>query len=765
MRLFFVINNATGLLKITGPNDVDLLEFVYTYDQGSCCGGSGSSSLWKIIDPDGKYEEFSYYEYDSLKTIKRRDDSEVDFYYNEDLSLSEIEYDDNTIEYNYTQTTGQYGLLSEIIDDFAKIKYYWSDEGLNLIEKVDQIFDYDTEDEHTETIEYDYNNSGRLTSMETDFGTYNYSYDDLSRIVSIFFDSALTGDTDKFTTYTYESQTGNISQILCGNSNGIVLKTSYTYDDLDRMTRMDYRKSDDSLIRRFDYTYDSQFFIETQKIYSSDSQGAKPIEWHEYEYDTLGRLTKSVDKDQDGNVISTIEYQMDDKGNHTAQIEDATTTSLYYYDSSNMNQLTKVKEDEITRTDPGSIDVWGTVSVDEGSTISFIKVNTLDATHSGGYFSKDDISLNEVSSQQVVAVVQDSRGYITTDTVTVYFDETADIAFAYDLRGNMVYKSDKGEETLYIYDQRNYLREARLPNHDIVRFETDSLGRRLKREFYDASEVNWTTQYYLMEDIDALVDFDGSWNMEAYYINHPGVDMIAIMDKGENEYYFITDHLGSVRLVIDSNGDNKEQYEYSPYGDLTIKNQYGTTISKSGIDNRFTFTGREWDEDLKLYYYRARWYDPKTRRFSQRDKYLGYNLYLYCQNNPLNYIDPLGLKVYARTICGSIKPYIKYLKGFYELDPCSQECYKKHEETHYRQALQYYVKINLGMANSIACKIGFKEHKIDFEMEAWKITVECLDKKWQDPCCSKWKEDVRGNYNSAATELNKWLERKNIVPN
>ena len=46
-----------------------------------------------------------------------------------------------------------------------------------------------------------------------------------------------------------------------------------------------------------------------------------------------------------------------------------------------MNQLIKIKEDEIARSNPGTIDVWGTVSVDEGSTISFIKVNNLEATH------------------------------------------------------------------------------------------------------------------------------------------------------------------------------------------------------------------------------------------------------------------------------------------------------------------------------------------------------------------------------------------------
>jgi len=72
----------------------------------------------------------------------------------------------------------------------------------------------------------------------------------------------------------------------------------------------------------------------------------------------------------------------------------------------------------------------------------------------------------------------------------------------------------------------------------------------------------------------------------------------------------------------------------------------------------FTYTGREWDKETGLYYYRARYYDPMEGRFISKDPILfaggDVNLYGYVQNNAINYYDPSGLAAAGRMLGGQV---------------------------------------------------------------------------------------------------------------
>jgi RHS repeat-associated protein len=86
----------------------------------------------------------------------------------------------------------------------------------------------------------------------------------------------------------------------------------------------------------------------------------------------------------------------------------------------------------------------------------------------------------------------------------------------------------------------------------------------------------------------------------------------------------------SVIALTDGTGAIAERYAYSAYGEPVFVSSSGTVLSNSAKDNRYTYTGREWDEDFSLHHFRARIYDAESGRFCSRD--------------PLSYIDGLSLK-------------------------------------------------------------------------------------------------------------------------
>jgi RHS repeat-associated protein len=94
-----------------------------------------------------------------------------------------------------------------------------------------------------------------------------------------------------------------------------------------------------------------------------------------------------------------------------------------------------------------------------------------------------------------------------------------------------------------------------------------------------------------------------------------------------------------VTELTDGSGATAKAYAYDAWGNVV--QQTGT------VENPYTYTGREVDAETGLYYYRARYYDAGTGRFVQKDPigFLGgINLYAYVGDNPVNSIDPYGLR-------------------------------------------------------------------------------------------------------------------------
>ena len=211
--------------------------------------------------------------------------------------------------------------------------------------------------------------------------------------------------------------------------------------------------------------------------------------------------------------------------------------------------------------------------------------------------------------------------------------------YAYDLNGNLASKTAKlagvcsGAVTGFTWDAQDQLTCIDFPGGGFAEYKYDALGRRIQK---DAGGV---VTKYLYDGEDIALEFDGADALQARYSHGDRRDQPLVMERGGQSYFYHSDHLGSVRKVTDSAGAVVNSYDYDAYG--TFENR------AEAVANPYAFTGREYDPESGLYYYRARYYDATTGRFISEDPahFTGAdpNLYRYVVNNPVNFQDPAGL--------------------------------------------------------------------------------------------------------------------------
>lgn len=580
------------LLTSTDPNNNTI---TYTYD----INGNKTS----VTNALGKTTTFLYNANNQVGSQTDANGKVTTFNY--DLlgrMTSQVDGDNKTTTYVYDSL----GNLESTTDPKGNtIKYFYDNLG-RLIKERDAL---------GKVITYVYDAVGNLlTKKDSNGNTATYSYDSLNRLTAIDYPD------DNDISYTYDA-VGNV--LTESNPNATVTRTydslnrvssvnavagtinktvSYTYNDAGNRATMTDAESGVTT-----YTYDDANRLTsltnpksqvTSYVYDNGNRLTKKTLGNgvnsNYVYDAGNQVTSITNKKADNSTLSTITYSYDFVGNRTQMVNGSETTS-YTYD--NVYRL------KTTTYPDSSVETFNYDSV--GNRTSVVKGGTTSYTY-------------DANNQMLTA---------------------GSLSYTWDHNGNMTKKSDGTATTQYAYDSRNSLRSVTLPDSTTNTYKYYPDGKRLS-----TTDKNGVVTYFLYDGDNELTEMNSSGTVTAR-MTSGGTDQWLSMDQGANSYYYTADALGSINTIYDSSQSAVNTYKYDSFGNIT--NQTGS------LTNRYTYTGRELDKDTGIYYYRARYYDSSTGRFTQEDPVPYQNLYAYVHSNPINLVDPSG-KNYEFPIGASI---------------------------------------------------------------------------------------------------------------
>ena len=236
--------------------------------------------------------------------------------------------------------------------------------------------------------------------------------------------------------------------------------------------------------------------------------------------------------------------------------------------------------------------------------------------------------------------------------------EDDSFTYTYDDNGNLTTKTNTTTSavTTYTWDAQDQLIQIDRPDSTTVTYKYDGLGRRIEKN------VAGSITRYVYDGEDILLEYDGTNTFRARYSHGDQVDQPLMLQKaGLGFFYYHSNHQGSITHLTNSSGTVANSYVYDSYGRRL-------SVFESVIQP-FSYTGREYDVESGLYYYRARYFDAQTGRFLSEDPigFLGgdFNLYRYVLNNPINFNDPKGTNL-VKLFEWLIKQGVKQLGKIFE---------------------------------------------------------------------------------------------------
>jgi RHS repeat-associated protein len=485
---------------------------------------------------------------------------------------------------------------------------------------------------------YTYDKAGNRKSQTDARGiTVNYSYDALNRITQQDYPG-----TSEDVTYFYDgSNYGSSSPIPAGTANGVgrltgvtdqsgstsraydprgtvreearivlnlIYRTRYSYDVADRLTGITYPNGRTLQLERNPLGQVTRLGTELSGTVLSLAEQLSYLPFGPEFSASLGN-----------GLISTRTYDQDYR---ITQIQAGTLQDLsYYYDS--RNNIDAIQDNlNASRSQNLGYDALSRLTQAQGS-------------YGNLAYTYDTLGNRLTETDDGVT---DTYTYSSTSHRLNSISGGRSMGFGYDAAGNTTQKGD----LILSYNQANRLSQVS-GRRLIAQYTHNVQGQRvLKQAGRDSTVYHYDQDGLLI----AETDIQGKIQKEYIYLNGEPLVQFAYRLHGQklvyDSFYYHRDHLGTPQLMSDAGGRTVWRADYEPFGLTTI-----TADKKAKAENNKRLPGQYSDPETGLYQNWHRDYDPNIGRYIESDPIGlagGIGTYVYALQNPLRFIDPLGLR-------------------------------------------------------------------------------------------------------------------------
>jgi len=535
--------------------------------------------------------------YDALNRLERVIDANLDetlFDYDEAGNVAVVtDANLNVTNYEYEPLER----LARVVDPLLADESFFYDENGNLETYTDRKL---------QTSSFVYDAANRTTSKSLPGPLVrSFGYDLRDNLVSIT-------DPDSILSMTYDGADRMLTESTAGAPNQPSVTLTFNYDKNGNRLTMD-----DGVVGVTNYIFEQRNLLDTL---SAPGQGAI-----NFEYDALHRRTGIS---RPNGADTTFVWDAASRLTSIEHVLGLTTFSSFVYGHdarSNRNSLDQVRS---------------ALSVEPALTLDYDSIDQITSATHPVPASPIETFTYDASGNRI------RRDGQSTDSIIGLGNRLAEDAlytYAYDTNGNLETRTRKstGAVTSYTWDPENRLIRIDFPDLTFAAYSYDGLHRRIEKD----DDGNVTR--YVYDRADILLEYDGLNTLLARYTHGLGIDEPLVMERDGNgdelfaaseRFHYQADGLGSVTDITDQFGVVVRAYVYDTFGG--IAQETGT------LANPYTYTGREFDIESGLYFYRARYYDPNAGRFLSEDP-IRYNsgeinLYRYVRNSPMGGIDPFG---------------------------------------------------------------------------------------------------------------------------